>query len=159
MLPHISTWTAGVRGTISRYLVTIPTPSSTYHFYEMDIIGLEQDWPERKERSREMVDYAEAIQRLEWKSELAQALKLSSIAPRRWKVSTWVMTARLDAPPKAFRIQACWRLSSLAVFLDFNLAANLISCSCCHASLWKGVLNSIEKVSFHMDFFSFYFLS
>ena len=84
----ISTWTAGVRGTISRYLVTIPTPSSTYHFYEMDIIGLEQDWPERKERSREMVDYAEAIQRLEWKSELAQALKLSSIAPRRWKVST-----------------------------------------------------------------------
>jgi len=49
----------------------------------MDIIGLEQDWPERKERSRAMVDYAEAIQRLEWKSELAQALKLSSIAPRR----------------------------------------------------------------------------
>ncbi|KAL9714007.1 hypothetical protein Ac2012v2_002314 [Leucoagaricus gongylophorus] len=74
---------AGVRGPISRYLVTIPTPSSTYHFYEMDIVGLEQDWPERKERSRELVDYAEAIRRLEWKTELAQALKLSSIAPRR----------------------------------------------------------------------------
>jgi len=49
----------------------------------MDIVGLEQDWPERKERSRELVDYAEAIRRLEWKTELAQALKLSSIAPRR----------------------------------------------------------------------------
>lgn len=74
---------AGVRGTITRYVITIPTPSATYHFYEMDITGLDQDWPERKERGRELVDYAEAVRRLEWKTELAQALKLSSLAPRR----------------------------------------------------------------------------
>jgi diphosphoinositol-polyphosphate diphosphatase len=76
-------YTAGVRGTISRYVITIPTPSVTYHFYELDVAGLEQDWLERNERRREWVDYAEAVRRLEWKSELAQGLKLSSLAPRR----------------------------------------------------------------------------
>ncbi|KXN86055.1 Diphosphoinositol polyphosphate phosphohydrolase aps1 [Leucoagaricus sp. SymC.cos] len=74
---------AGVRGTITRYVITIPTPSATYHFYEMDVTGLDQEWLERNERRREFVDYTEAIRRLEWKSELAQALKLSSLAPRR----------------------------------------------------------------------------
>ncbi|KAF9450076.1 hypothetical protein P691DRAFT_798609 [Macrolepiota fuliginosa MF-IS2] len=74
---------AGVRGTINRYVITIPTPSATYHFYELDVAGLEQDWLERNERRREWVDYAEAMRRLEWKSELVQALKLSSLAPRR----------------------------------------------------------------------------
>jgi diphosphoinositol-polyphosphate diphosphatase len=74
---------AGVRGTINRYVITIPSPSATYHFYEMDVVGLEQDWPEKKERKREWVDYAEAVRRLEWKTELAQGLKLSSLAPRR----------------------------------------------------------------------------
>lgn len=53
--------------------------------------------------------------------------------------------SRCTTKAHAFRIQACWRLSNLAVFPNFNLAANLISCSCCHASLWKGVLNSTEK--------------
>ncbi|CAA7269588.1 unnamed protein product [Cyclocybe aegerita] len=72
--------TAGVRGTITRYVITIPTPSATYHFYELDVVGLEQDWLERNERRREWVDYAEACRRLEWKSELAQGLKSSSLA-------------------------------------------------------------------------------
>lgn len=72
--------TAGVRGTITRYVTTIPTPSTTYHFYELDVIGLDQDWLERHERKREWVDYAEAIKRLEWKAELAQGLKSSSLA-------------------------------------------------------------------------------
>lgn len=82
MLPHMNQ-IAGVRGTINRYVITIPSPSATYHFYEMDVVGLEQDWPEKKERKREWVDYAEAVRRLEWKTELAQGLKLSSLAPRR----------------------------------------------------------------------------
>ncbi|GLB40255.1 putative NUDIX domain containing protein [Lyophyllum shimeji] len=72
---------AGVRGTITRFVITIPTPSTTYHFYELDVAALEQDWLERNERRREWVDYAEAVRRLEWKSELAQGLKLSSLAP------------------------------------------------------------------------------
>jgi diphosphoinositol-polyphosphate diphosphatase len=74
--------TAGVRGTITRYVITIPTPAATYHFYELDVVGLDQDWLERHERKREWVDYAEAVKRLEWKSELAQGLKSSSLAKR-----------------------------------------------------------------------------
>ena len=72
--------TAGVRGTITRYVTTIPTPSTTYHFYELDVAVLEPDWLERKERRREWVDYHEAIRRLEWKAELAQGLRSSSLA-------------------------------------------------------------------------------
>jgi len=71
---------AGVRGTITRYVVTIPTPSATLHFYEMDVVALDHDWLEGHQRRREWVDYAEAIRRLEWKAELAQALKSSSLA-------------------------------------------------------------------------------
>jgi len=86
--PHNSTHlfahdqTAGVRGTITRYVTTIPTPSATYHFYELDVVGLDHDWLERKERKREWVDYNEAVKRLEWKTELAQGLKKSSLASR-----------------------------------------------------------------------------
>lgn len=79
--PFISS--AGVRGTVTRYVITIPTPSATYHFYELDVARLEPDWLERNERRREWVDYAEAVRRLEWKSELAQGLKLCSLAPCR----------------------------------------------------------------------------
>ena len=78
---HIDT--AGVRGTITRFVITIPTPSSTYHFYELDVQSLESDWLECNERRREWVDYAEAVRRLEWKAELSQGLKLSSLAPSR----------------------------------------------------------------------------
>jgi len=74
---------AGVRGTITRHVITIPTPSTTYHFYELDVAALDQVWLESNERRREWVDYAEAIRRLEWKTELAQGLKLSSLAPVR----------------------------------------------------------------------------
>jgi len=73
---------AGVRGTITRYVITIPTPAVTYHFYELDVVALESDWPEGRERRREWVDYAEAVRRLEWKAELAHGLKSSSLAPR-----------------------------------------------------------------------------
>ncbi|KAF8728293.1 hypothetical protein AX14_006822 [Amanita brunnescens Koide BX004] len=73
---------AGVRGTITRYVITIPTPAVTYHFYELDVVALESDWLEGTERRREWVDYAEAVRRLEWKAELAHGLKLSSLAPR-----------------------------------------------------------------------------
>ncbi|KAG5718986.1 Diphosphoinositol polyphosphate phosphohydrolase aps1 [Termitomyces sp. T112] len=74
---------AGVRGTITRFVITIPTPATTYHFYEMDVAALDSDWLEKTERRREWVDYAEACKRLEWKSELSQGLKLSSLAPTR----------------------------------------------------------------------------
>lgn len=74
---------AGVRGKITRYVTTIPSPSSTYHFYELDVSGLDGEWLEAKERRREWVDYAEAMRRLVWKQELAQGLSLSTLAPRR----------------------------------------------------------------------------
>jgi diphosphoinositol-polyphosphate diphosphatase len=61
-------------------VITISTPSTTLHFYEMDVVGLDHDWLEAHQRRREWVDYAEAIRRLEWKAELAQALKSSSLA-------------------------------------------------------------------------------
>ncbi|KAI4521346.1 NUDIX hydrolase domain-like protein [Schizophyllum commune] len=74
---------AGVRGTITRFVITIPTESTTYHFYELDVTTLDSDWLECKERKREWVDYAEAVRRLEWKKELSQGLQLSSLAPPR----------------------------------------------------------------------------
>ncbi|KAI0926037.1 hypothetical protein AcW1_008313 [Taiwanofungus camphoratus] len=74
---------AGVRGKITRFVTTIPSASSTYHFYELDVAGLDVDWLESKERRREWVDYAEAVRRLAWKTELAQGLSLSSLAPSR----------------------------------------------------------------------------
>ncbi|TEB34573.1 hypothetical protein FA13DRAFT_1488479 [Coprinellus micaceus] len=71
---------AGVRGTITRYVTTIPSPATTYHFYELDVSTLDADWLERHERKREWVDYHEAVRRLEWKTELAQGLRSSSLA-------------------------------------------------------------------------------
>lgn len=75
--------TAGVRGTVTRFVTTIPSASTTYHFYELDVSSLDADWLEAKERRREWVDYAEAVRRISWKQELAQGLSLSSLAPRR----------------------------------------------------------------------------
>jgi len=74
---------AGVRGTITRFVTTIPTAASTYHFYELDVASLDADWLESKERRREWVDFAEAMQRVSWKPELMQGLAMSSLAPRR----------------------------------------------------------------------------
>lgn len=74
---------AGVRGRITRYVTTIKSPSTTYHFYELEVSSLDKDWLESKERRREWVDYAEASRRVAWKSELAQGLSLSSLAPQR----------------------------------------------------------------------------
>ncbi|GBE88326.1 NUDIX hydrolase domain-like protein [Sparassis latifolia] len=74
---------AGVRGKITRFVTTIPSASSTYHFYELDVVDLDKDWLESKERRREWVDYAEAVKRVSWKAELAQGLSLSSLAPTR----------------------------------------------------------------------------
>jgi len=74
---------AGVRGTITRFVTTIPSAASTYHFYELDVASLDADWLESKERRREWVDFAEAMRRVAWKPELMQALAMSSLAPRR----------------------------------------------------------------------------
>jgi diphosphoinositol-polyphosphate diphosphatase len=64
-------------------VTTIPSASSTYHFFELDVTTLDSDWLESKERRREWVDFNEATRRLQWKGELAQGLSLSSLAPRR----------------------------------------------------------------------------
>jgi len=74
---------AGVRGVITRYIQTIPTQTATFHFYELDVTALEEQWAECKERRREWVSWAEAIRRVQWKPELAQALMMCSLAPRR----------------------------------------------------------------------------
>ncbi|KAG6884065.1 hypothetical protein C0993_001759 [Termitomyces sp. T159_Od127] len=73
----------GVRGTITRFVITIQTPATTYHFYKMDVAALDSDWLEKKERRGEWVDYAEACGRLEWKSDLSQGLQFLSLAPSR----------------------------------------------------------------------------
>jgi len=64
-------------------VITIPTPSAVYHFYELNVTTIDPDWMESKERQREWVDYAEALKRLEWKTELAEGMRLSSLAPSR----------------------------------------------------------------------------
>jgi len=74
---------AGARGTITRFVTTIPSAASTYHFYELDVASLDSDWLESKERRREWVDFAEAMRRVAWKPELVQGLALCSLAPRR----------------------------------------------------------------------------
>ena len=73
--------TAGVHGQITRFVTTIPSASSTYHFYELDVSTLDQEWLESHERRREWVDYAEAVRRLQWKAELAQGFAMCSLAP------------------------------------------------------------------------------
>ncbi|KAG9015698.1 hypothetical protein FRB90_004391 [Tulasnella sp. 427] len=74
---------AGVRGVITRFVVTIPTQSCIYHFFEMEVTQLEEDWLERKERTRAWVDFSEAMQRLSWKPELVQGMMLSTLAAAR----------------------------------------------------------------------------
>ena len=74
---------AGVRGRISRYVTTVPTASVTFHFYELDVVSLDNQWLESHERRREWVDYAEAERRVAWKPELSHGLRLSSLAPGR----------------------------------------------------------------------------
>lgn len=72
-----------MRGTITRFVITIPTPNTIYHVFEMDVTTVEEDWLERNERRREWVDYAEALRRLTWKPELAQSIIMSTLAPKR----------------------------------------------------------------------------
>ena len=72
-----------MHGKISRYVTTTSTRTATYHFYELDVTGLDADWLESGERRREWVDYAEASSRLQWKPELQQGLGLSSVALKR----------------------------------------------------------------------------
>lgn len=83
LFPLLCSPIAGVRGTITRFVTTIPTAASTYHFYELDVASLDADWLESKERRREWVDFSEAMQRVAWKPELMQGLAMSSLAPRR----------------------------------------------------------------------------
>lgn len=74
---------AGVKGLVTCFVTTIQTTTAIYHVYELDVTSLEETWLESNERAREWVDYAEAIRRLQWKPELAQALSMCSVAPQR----------------------------------------------------------------------------
>jgi len=74
---------AGVRGTITRFVTTIPSAASTYHFYELEVTKIDTEWLECNQRQREWVDYGEALRRISWKKELVQGLMLSSMAPAR----------------------------------------------------------------------------
>jgi len=73
---------AGVHGVISRKVTMIPTATAIYHVYELEVSHLEADWLERKERTREWVDYTTACSRLQWKPELLQGLVLSTLGQR-----------------------------------------------------------------------------
>lgn len=84
---------------------------------------------------------------------------LYSSAPLKSFYLSYDSPSQCTTKAHAFRIQACWRLSNLVVFLNFNLAANLISSSCCHASPWKGVLNSTEVSFLSTRTFLFLFLN
>jgi len=74
---------AGVKGLVTCFVTTIQTTTAIYHVYELDVTSLEETWLESNERAREWVDYAEAIRRLQWKPELAQALSMCSVATQR----------------------------------------------------------------------------
>ena len=113
---------AGVRGTITRFVTTIPSASSTYHFYELDVQGLDADWLESKERRREWVDYAEASRRLAWKAELAQGLSagLSSLQ------SISALPPAVQAAVKdAFRNGTRWSFISLVPWAGLAFLATL----------------------------------
>jgi len=75
--------TAGVRGTITRFVITVPSDATIFHVYELDVTEVDAEWPEMNERNREWVDIAEAYKRVSWKAELAQALMNCSLAPKR----------------------------------------------------------------------------
>ena len=74
---------AGVHGEISRFVTTIKGPSATYHFFELAVARLDDDWLEKDARQRKWVTFAEAVRLVAWKEELSQALLLSSLAPSR----------------------------------------------------------------------------
>ncbi|CUA68563.1 hypothetical protein RSOLAG22IIIB_03602 [Rhizoctonia solani] len=72
---------AGVQGKITRTVTSIPGPTANYHFFELDVVALADRWDEASERRREWVDFSEALRRVTWKPELAEALMLCSLAP------------------------------------------------------------------------------
>jgi len=74
---------AGVHGDISRFVTTIKGTTATYHFFELEVKRLDDDWLEKDARNRKWVTFADAVKLVAWKEELAQALYLSSLAPPR----------------------------------------------------------------------------
>ncbi|KAF8606586.1 hypothetical protein BDV93DRAFT_520868 [Ceratobasidium sp. AG-I] len=74
---------AGVQGRITRAITTIAGATANYHFFELDVVSLADTWDEAAERRREWVDFTEAVRRVTWKPELAQALMMCSLAPAR----------------------------------------------------------------------------
>ncbi len=74
---------AGVHGDISRFVTTIKGTTVTYHFFELEVKRLDDDWLEKDARNRKWVTFADAVKLVAWKEELAQALYLSSLAPSR----------------------------------------------------------------------------
>ena len=74
---------AGVHGEIQRFVTTIKGTTATYHFFELAVSRLDDDWLEKDARARKWVSFSDAVKLVAWKEELAQALHLSSLAPSR----------------------------------------------------------------------------
>ncbi len=54
-------------------------PKASYQFFECIVKEEKQEWPEMAKRKREWVSYAEAVKALKSRSELLEALEMSSI--------------------------------------------------------------------------------
>lgn len=54
-------------------------PRALYQFYEATVVEEKSEWPERHKRSRKWFSYAEAIEALQPRPELAEALKRSTV--------------------------------------------------------------------------------
>ena len=59
--------------------LTKNAPKASYQFFECSVTEERADWPERQKRSRQWVDYSQAVKALTSRPELLEALKRSSI--------------------------------------------------------------------------------
>jgi len=59
--------------------LTKNAPKASYQFFEATVTEEKSEWPEKHKRNRQWYSYAQAIQIMEQRSELLEALKRSSI--------------------------------------------------------------------------------
>jgi len=59
--------------------VTKNAPKASYHFFEASVTEEKNDWPEKSKRGRQWYTHAQALQLLNGRPELLEALKRSSL--------------------------------------------------------------------------------
>jgi len=59
--------------------VTKHAPKASYHFFEATVTEERSDWPEKHKRSRQWYAYTQAVQLLNARPELLEALRRSSV--------------------------------------------------------------------------------